>query len=607
MNNKSDYSLLGDRLLGEISQNFSKTEVFRKVANLYSDNEEHANRIFYYLSQNYFCPSTPILANIHHDNIGFKGLPISCFLTEVNAKSIEDIFSESLNLSKNGGGIGTLWNNLPSLYDEGMNYRNSFGVLPFIQIQGKLVRLAAGFARKVGSLCAYLHISHADIINFIRMRKNAQGIDSEVAIPRYIHHAVVISDDFMNSVINNKQWHLHDKKGNIVHRVSARDLWMEIITIRSETGEPYIMFEDNANKGIAKHHKKLGLKIKMSNLCTEITLPTGLDHKNIERTAVCCLSSINLIHYTSWKEIPDFFNDIARFMDNILTYFVHEAPKRKVGDIFSYATTFGITTEMRKNEEQSYKDAFTYNHPIAKAAYSAFVSRDIGIGLCGWSSLLQSLNIPFESEEAIRLNKEISQCIKNGLDTASVNLANERGACQDAAECGIMERFSYKTAIAPTSQIASIMGVSKSIEVDDSVYLSKTQNGFHLIKNQLLKEYLSLKGLDNSETWHNIASKGLDTIVPKDVYEVFKGPYDINPLSMVNQVADRYIDQSQSFTLFFKSPIDMNQLIKAHMESWKLGIKTMYYLRSTPKINPFDSLNLDDSDKMTEEGCTVCE
>ena len=613
MHSNSDYFKLGEKLLNEISDGVPRQDLFWKISCFYSDDESHAKRLFSYFTKKYFCASTPVLANIPENGKPIKGLPISCFVSEVCDQDVEKILTETIHLSKAGGGVGTLWTNLPSLYDRGHNERNSFGIIPFAQLQGKAMRLTAGFARKVGSLAVFLNIEHADILNFIRMRKNSQGIDSEFVIPRYIHHAIVVSDNFMQAVVRDEDWFLYDQKGTIVNKLSARDLWLEILNIRIETGEPYLVFKENINKDLAEHHKRLGLEIKTSNLCTEIALITGKDHKNINRTAICCLSSVNLAKYDEWKHVPEFLEDIARFMDNILSFFIAEAPKIKIGQISNYEKQFGMSELFRAKEEKSVEYAFKYNSPMAGAVYSARQSRDVGIGAAGWHTLLQQRGIPFDSEAGEKLNQEVFAFMRQELNLASKKLAHERGACEDAAECGILERFSYKMAIAPNTQIAPIMGVSKGIEVEDPVFLAKNQVGFNLIKNPLLEEYFETKGMNNHNIWLKIASEGLDSVVPKDIYEIFKGPYDTSPLKMIQQAANRPIDQSQSLTLFFHTPVDMNLLIKTHLEAWKSGVKAMYYVRTTEKIMASYSIinemkeKLENAESLGLKECIMCQ
>jgi len=606
MKKNSDYINLGNKILKGISD-LTKDDLFDKIADFYSDNEEHALRLRSYFRRNLFCPSTPVIANIPENGKPFKGLPISCFLQEVESNNIDRVFSETIALSKAGGGLGTSWDKFPSIFDRNINQQNSFGVIPLIQCQGKLMRLTAGFARKTGSLAAYLSISHPDILSFIKMRKNSQGVDPEFIIPRYIHHAVVISDEFMNCVIHDKPWILYDFNGKAVEKVQARNLWLDILTIRTETGEPYIMFEDNANRSMAEHHKRLGLKFKMSNLCTEIILPTGLDHQGINRTAICCLSAINLLKYDEWKNDEQFFEDLGRFMDNILTYFIVEGGEKQIGDIVNYEHQFGLAATLRNREKQCVENAFTFNKPIANSIYSAYRSRDIGLGVAGWHSLLQSKNIAFESEEAFQLNSEIFQLLRKKFDAISIKLAQERGSCPDAAEFGIIERFSYKLAIAPTAQISSILGVTKCIEPDEPVFVSKNQAGFFLIKNPILEEILESKSMNNHGIWMKIASEGLSAVLDPHTANVFKGPFETDTYAAIKQVSMRPIDQSQSLTLFETSPVSFQSLVKNHMEAYKLGIKTLYYMRITERVKASDSIMEFMKEKNKIDECIMCQ
>jgi len=609
---RNDYDFLGNKILNEIST-VSRSDLFRRIANVYSDDQAHADRIFSYFQKKYFCPSTPIVANVHKKNEPFKGMPISCFLNEAQNDCPEKTIYESAYLSKFGGGIGTNWSNLESMYDQREHSRSSFDTLSYIQAEAKMVKLCSGYARKSGSVCCYLDIRHADAWNFIIMRKISQSINPERIIPRYVHHSVIITDDFMEAVMKDQQWDFYNKKGEIVDKKSARHVWEEIIATRVETGEPFIFFKDNANRKLAAHHRQLGLEIKMSNLCTEIILPTGMDHCGINRTAICCLSSINLLEYDNWKQESNFLEDVNRFMDNVLTYFINESINRNVGEVFDYDKEFGITNEMRKTEKASVDKAFATNHPFANSVYSAYRSRDIGVGICGWSSLLQSKNIPYESDEASRLNREISEYIQNGFNKSSVKLAHERGSCPDAKECGMKIRNSYTTAIAPTSQIASILGVSKSLEIDEPVFMNKNHTGFFLVKNPYLQKYLETKGRDNPETWNEISQQGLQNVVSRDIFEVYKGPFDINQNAILKQVADRdkHVSQAQSLTLFMDQRNTKANIIGTHINAWKLKIPTLYYFRSKPMLNASSSVEFKKKPNIEEESvqstCIMCE
>jgi ribonucleoside-diphosphate reductase alpha chain len=604
MHKNNDYQNLGDKLLKEISvDGISTEELFWKLACIYSDDEAHAKRMYSYFNKKYFCCSTPINANIPINGKPFRGLPISCFLTEVeDTADMRRVYEETMFLSSMGGGIGAYYNkNFQSMYDDCNNQnkvvRNVYGVIPFLTTQGRLTRLLGGYARKIGSLAAYLHISHADIEYFLDMRKNIQGIDPEYSVPRYIHHAVVIPDEFMEQVKKDGMWDLYNSGGLIVKSVKARELFTKLLKNRTETGEPYILFEDNTNKALAPHHKNLGLKIKTSNLCTEITLITGKDHHNRHRTAVCCLGSINLYKYDDWKKEEHFFNDIARFYDNILTYFIVEGVNRNLGDIINYEHEYGLCTYLRQFEKESIEKAFNNNHPLRAAVYSSYMSRDIGIGVCGFDTLLKSKNIAFESSSANLLNDEIFALINKNLKKASIQLAEERGACPDAQEGGAFVRFSYFGAIAPTSIISYMMSVSKCIEPEEPVFISKNQAGFYLMKDPILARILYEKGLDSHENWMKIANGDGLELLGQELYDVFKGPFEINPMKFIQLAGERtqYIDQSQSLNLYLKSPINLKTLTKIHLDAWQYNIKTLYYLRSTSVLNASASLDIKES------------
>jgi ribonucleoside-diphosphate reductase alpha chain len=421
------------------------------------------------------------------------------------------------------------------------------------------------------------------------MRKNSQGIDPSLHIPRYMHHGVTIPDSFMEAVIKNEKYELVTNSGVVTQIINARDLWMHLLSTRVETGEPYILFTDNANKELSPAHRKMNLEITTSNLCTEIVLPTGKDNEGDNRTAVCCLSSINLNEYHIWKNDEMFIKDLLMFQDNVLTYFIVESSKHNVGDNVHYNQYDGFWSDMRKQEREAVHRAKETNHPLKNAILSAFKSRDIGIGMTGLSTLLQTLRIPFDSEAASNLNSEIFNLLKIKFDIASAELAHERGANPDCAQFGIMERFSYKSAIAPTAQLSSFLGVSPTMQVQMPIYLSKTQAGSHLIKNPLLETELDALGLNSNEVWMKIANEGT-SFLSKEIHEIFKGPYEIDQQVNIDLAANRKIDQAQSINLFFDTPVDKNHLNKVHIKAWRSGVKTLYYLYSAPKLSSFSGL-----------------
>jgi len=397
-------------------------ELFARVANYYSDDQEHGQRIYDYISKLWFMPATPILSNGGTD----RGLPISCFLNEVedNLEGIADIWTENVWLAARGGGIGTYWGNVRSIGERVKGNGKTSGIIPFIKVQDSMTLAISQGSLRRGSAAMYLPIDHPEIEEFIDLRRPTGGDPSRKALN--IHHGVCVSDAFMHAVEKDEDWDLvspHNKE--VMSTIKARELWIKLLTTRIETGEPYLLFTDHVNDKIPEHQKKLGLSVKMSNLCCEITLPTGMDHLGKERTAVCCLSSLNLEHYEEWEKDSQFIHDIMRFLDNVLDDFIKNAPDS-----------------------------------MSKARYSAMRERSVGLGTMGFHSFLQSKMIPIESVVAKVWNKKIFKHIQDSVNISSKELAVEKGACPDAKECGVMERFSNKTAVAPTASISIICGNS---------------------------------------------------------------------------------------------------------------------------------------------------
>jgi ribonucleoside-diphosphate reductase alpha chain len=582
---------LGEKFLQNTNiANLSKEELIEVIGNFYSDDEQHAQRIKTYMHNQWFWVSTPISANIPINGMAYRGSPIACFLSEVNRNNLAFKIYETSEISSIGGGLGMKLTNITS-YDKNDLCRNGYGALPYVKQFGEIMRLMSGYARQAGSVALWIDVNNADIIEFINMRKNHQGIDPSLHIPRFIHHGIVISDEFMNAVIENKQFALVNANGDTIKMVNARSLFTSIIQTRMETGEPYILFESNANRALAQQHKNMNLSVKLSNLCTEILLPTGKDPFGHERTSICCLSSINLEKYFEWNGDNQFIEDLTRFMDNVITYFIVEAGRKKVGEIVNYEHKYGLCKVLAKEEQSAVEWAIKSNHPLKHAIYSAWRSRDLGIGICGLSSLFQSLCIPMDSNTAKDLNKTIFDYLKKQFDEASYKLALEKGSCPDAEMYGIIERCSYKTAIAPTAMLSSILGVSKGIEPDYPIYLSKTQAGTNLIKNKYLTNYLESIGKNNQEMWCNIADQGT-SILNQDIHEIFKRPFEISQSTLLELASDRNIDQSQSLNLFYQRNVDINIVIKEHIKAWRLGIKTLYYLFSESQIKASDGLKL---------------
>ena len=394
--------------------------LFARVAMYYADDSSHAQRLYDYMSNLWFMPATPVLSNGGTS----RGLPISCFLNEADDSlgGIVDLWNENVWLAALGGGIGSYWGNVRSIGEKVARNGKTSGIVPFIKVQDSMTLAISQGSLRRGSAAAYLDMHHPEIESFIEMRKPSGGDPNRKALN--LHHGVLVSDAFMRAVEKDEEWALiSPKDGHVVDRVSARSLWIRLLTARVETGEPYIVYIDHVNRAIPQHHKMAGLRVKMSNLCSEITLPTGVDQHGESRTAVCCLSSLNLEKFLEWQDHPTFIEDVMRMLDNVLDDFIKKAPDE-----------------------------------MSKSKYSAMRERSVGMGVMGFHSFLQSMMLPFESAMAKVWNRRMFAHIKRQADEASVKLAHERGACPDAEEYNIMERFSNKMAIAPTASISIICG-----------------------------------------------------------------------------------------------------------------------------------------------------
>ena len=525
-------------------------DLFARVAMYYGDDTAHAQRIYDYISKLWFMPATPILSNGGTS----RGLPISCFLNESgdSLEGIVDLWNENVWLASLGGGIGSYWGNVRSIGEKvGRNGKTS-GIVPFVKVQDSLTQAISQGSLRRGSAAIYLPVSHPEIEEFIEIRKPTGGDPNRKALN--LHNAVVITNAFMKAVENDEDWALKSPKdGHIVSRVKARELWIRILTTRIEQGEPYILFIDHVNDAIPTHHKMAGLNVKMSNLCSEITLPTGKDHHGNERTAVCCLSSLNLENFEEWQDHPTFIEDCMRFLDNVLSDFIEKAPDT-----------------------------------MARAKYGAMRERSVGLGVMGYHSFLQSKMIPMESVMAKVWNRRMFQHIKRQVDDASVKLAHERGACPDAADYGIMERFSNKMAIAPTASISIITGgASPGIEpTAANAYTHKTLSGSFAVKNPYLLKLLEEKGQNNEDIWSSIFTnegsvQHLDFLT-QDEKDVFKTAFEIDQRWLIEHAADRtpYICQAQSLNLFLPANVHKRDLHGLHYEAWKRGVKSLYYCRS---------------------------
>jgi len=541
-------AVLKDRYL---MPNESYQDLFARVASYYADDQEHANRIYNYIANLWFMPATPVLSNGGTD----RGLPISCFLNE-SADSLDGIvnlWNENVLLASRGGGIGSFWGNLRSIGETVRGNGKTSGIIPFIKVMdSQTLAISQGSLRR-GSAAVYLPIDHPEIEEFIDLRRPTGGDPNRRSLN--LHHGVVVTDEFMRAVEKDEDFELKSPhSGKTLDTVKARTLWVKLLTTRIETGEPYILFVDAVNRAKPLHQQKLKLEVKTSNLCSEITLPTGIDHLGKDRTAVCCLSSLNLEYYDEWKENPQVFEDVMRFLDNVLQDFIDKAPEG-----------------------------------MAKAKYSAMRERSVGLGVMGFHSFLQSKNVPIESAMSKVWNKKIFMQIKQGVDKASKTLAKERGACPDAIDAGVEERFSNKLAIAPTASISIIAGNSSpGVEpFAANSFTQKTLTGSFNVRNKNLVKLLESKGKNSEDIWSSItinegSVQHLDFL---DEHEklVFKTAQEIDQRWIVDLGAERqeYICQAQSINLFLPGNVSKKDLHEIHFRAWHKGLKSLYYCRST--------------------------
>lgn len=547
---KFSIETLKDRYM--IEGETSPQDVFARAAKTFSDDDDHAQRLYDYISKLWFMPATPILSNGGTK----RGLPISCFLNYVpdSRRGITDHYTENAFLSSAGGGIGTYWGALRSSGTGTSGGSQSTGVIPFVKVvDSEMLAFSQGITRR-GSAAVYLDMSHPEIEEFLDIRKPTGGDISRKSLN--LHHGVLVTDAFMELIERatlepgfDDSWPLidpHTKR--VVKTVPAKVLWIKLMQNRMEQGEPYIIYIDTLQRALPDFQKKLGLQVHHSNLCVEITLPT-----NEERTAVCCLSSLNLEEYDQWQHVPEFIPDVMRMLDNVLTYFIEHAP----------------------NE-------------LSKAKFSAMRERSVGLGTMGFHAYLQRHHLAFESTLAMSANMRMFKHISAQAQKASYDLAVERGACPDAAEFGVMERFAHKMAIAPNASSSIICGnTSPSIEpYRANTFNQKTKSGTSLLKNEYLEHHLDELGMNEKEIWDSILeNKGsvqhLD-FLDEHTKSVFKTADEIDQRWLIEHAANRqqYICQSQSLNLFFPPNVNKMVLHDVHMLAWKKGVKTLYYLRS---------------------------
>jgi len=566
---------LKDRYL--LPEETSPQEAFMRAAKAYSDNEEMANRIYDYASKMWFMYSTPILSN---GGTG-RGMPISCFLNYVgdSREGLTGHYTENAWLTSIGGGIGGYWGDVRSDGTMTSGGSQSSGTIPFLHVvDSEIMAFSQGKTRR-GSYAAYMDISHPEINEFLDIRKPSGGDIHRKCLN--LHHGINISNEFMELIDKciseptyDDTWNLIDPHSKeIIKKVSARELWQKILENRVATGEPYVSFIDHINDALPETQKNLGLKVHHSNLCTEITLPTAED-----RTAVCCLSSVNLETYDEWKDNKLFIPDLVRFLDNVLTSFIENAPDN-----------------------------------VFRAKYSATQERSIGLGAMGFHAYLQKCNIPFESALAKAKNLNIFKHIKSEAVAESKRLAVKRGEAPDMEGTGM--RNAHLLAVAPNASSSIICGTtSPSIEpYRANAYVQKTMSGSFLVKNKHLEKLLETKGINNDKTWTSILANRGSVLHIKDLsdYEkdVFKTSIEINQQWIIEHAADRqeFICQGQSLNVFVPADVNIKELHDIHMLAWKRKLKTLYYCRSEAiKRAELVSLKVERT-IIPEADCLACE
>jgi len=527
----------------------SYQDMFARVSTAFADDADHAQRVYDYMSKLWFMPSTPVLSNGGAE----RGLPISCFLNSVSDSldGILSVWNENVWLAANGGGIGTYWGGVRSIGEKVKGQGQTSGIIPFIRVMDSLTLAISQGSLRRGSAAVYLDIHHPEIEEFLEIRK-ASGDFNRKSLN--LHHGISISDEFMHAVRDGLKFGLRSPKTNeVLREVDARSLWQKVLELRLQTGEPYLIFSDTVNRAMPQHQRELGLTVRQSNLCSEIMLHTGIDHLGNDRTAVCCLSSVNAETFMEWRDEPMFIEDIMRFLDNVLQDFIDRAP-----------------------------DA------AATAAYAAMRERSVGLGLMGFHSFLQSQNVPFESALAKSWNMRMFKHLRREADKASITIGEEKGPCPDAADRGSMERFSHKLAIAPTASISIICGgTSAGIEpIPANIYTHKTLSGSFAVKNPYLEKLLEEKGHNTDAIWGSILEnegsvQHLD-FLSQDDKDVYKTAFELDQRWVVELAADRTpeICQSQSVNIFLPGDVDKWDLHMLHWQAWERGVKSLYYLRS---------------------------
>ncbi len=573
------HKTLQDRYL--IEGETSPQDAFARAAKAFSDDDAHAQRLYDYVSKLWFMFSTPILSNGGTS----RGLPISCFLNYVedSRQGLTGHYTENAFLSSVGGGVGGYWSHVRSVGSKTSNGSESTGVIPFMKVvDAEMLAFSQGVTRR-GSYAAYLDISHPEVEEFLDVRKPTGGDVNRKSVN--LHHGILVGDDFMGLIEGatreegfDDSWDLidpHTKK--VTKTVSAKTLWVKLIQNRVETGEPYIMFKDTVQAGLPQFQKDAGLNVHHSNLCSEITLPTSED-----RTAVCCLSSVNLEEFDEWKHDDNFIPDLIRMLDNVISYFIENAPMH-----------------------------------LVRAVYSASRERSLGLGAMGFHAYLQRHNLPFESASAKGANMKMFQHIKWRAKDATKKLAEERGECPDGVGYGV--RNAHLLAVAPNASSSIICGnTSPSIEpYRANAFTQKTKSGSSLLKNEYLEHILQELDQDTDDVWKSIITNSgsvqhLD-FLDEWTKDVFKTAVEIDQKWIIDMASDRQMDicQSQSLNIFFPADVSKQELHAIHMMAWKRKVKTLYYLRSEAikraETVSDEVLRQYIFDSLDDEGCVACE
>lgn len=535
-------------------------ELFARVSCAYSDDSAHAQRLYDYMSKLWFMPATPVLSNGGTS----KGLPISCYLNEVpdDLEGIVGTWVENVWLASRGGGIGTYWGNVRSIGEKVGAVGKTSGGIPFQVVQNYLTLAISQGSQRRGAAAVYLDVGHPEIEEFMELRKPSGDFNRKTL---FLHHGVLIPDVFMERVRQDADWELRSPKDGSVRKVvKARELFARLVETRLQTGEPYLVFTDTVNRSVPRFQQQLGLRVTTSNLCAEITLPTGEDHRGETRTAVCCLSSLNLETWDEWANHPMLVEDVMRFLDNVLQDYIDRAPP-----------------EMKN------------------AVYSATRERSVGLGVMGFHSMLQKRGVLLESALAKSLNMRIFKEVRRQVDAASIKLGEEKGACPDwidahrGATFSVTggpkpERFACKMAIAPTASISIICGgASAGIDpIPANVYTHKTLDGSFVVKNPYLAKALDAHGRNDEETWNSILEHGGSvqhlSFLSEHERSMFKTSFELDQRWLLEFAADRapHVCQSQSLNLFIPADVDKWDLLMLHWQAWEKGIKSLYYLRS---------------------------